>query len=86
MRHEFFDTFKFAAISFIRILSSNHKRKKNAQDKDKGNKIPKKRIKFIFGYFLGAQNDDPSKDPRAYVLAEVGAVISKKERETQKEK
>ena len=80
MRHEFFDTFKFASISLIRILSSNHQRKKYAQDKDKGGKTPKKWIKIIFWYFVGAPNDDPSKDQCAYVLAEVGAVNKQRER------
>ncbi len=42
--HEFFDTFKFAAISLIRILSLSQKRKKYAQDKDKKGKTPKKWI------------------------------------------
>ncbi len=72
---EFLYRFKFAAISFIRILPPNHKREKYAKNKAIGGKIPKKGFKTIFGYFFWAQNEDLPNDTRAYVLAEVGAVI-----------
>ncbi len=68
------------------------KGKKYAQDKDKKEKHPKKLFFHHFGQLFWAQNGHPELDPRAYVLAKVGAVIrkkregeSKREIETQRE-
>ncbi len=78
VRHEFFDTFKIAAISMIQILTPNIKRKKKAQKKGGKRKKNKKVSFFLFGHLFGVQNEASPNDPRAYVLAKVGAVIRKK--------
>ncbi len=86
MRHEFFDTFKFAAISLIRILSPNIKRKKYAQKKEKKREKNQK-VSFLgFWAPFWSPNEASLNDPRAYVLAEVGAVKRKKRKgETKRE-
>ncbi len=44
------------------------------------------RVFFVFGHLFGVQNEVSPNDPRAYVLAEVSAVIRKKrEGETKRE-
>ncbi len=86
MRHEFLLTFKFAAILFLRIPHPNNTRRIYAKDKDTEGKIPKNGLKNDFWVPYRARNEDPSNDPRAYVLAEVGAVIRKTVRENNKKR
>ena len=60
------------------------KYERNQQDKTE--KKLKKRVLSFLGNFLDPKNGHPSNDPRAFVLAEVGAVIRKKrEGETKRE-
>ncbi len=44
------------------------------------------RFFFVFGHLFGAQNEASSQDLRAYVLAEVGAVIREGVRESKKKR
>ncbi len=92
MRHEFLPTFKIAAIFLPLFLSSKDKKTKLVVDKEKKEKNPKCEGFFVFGHFFEAQNEASPNDLRAYVLAEVGAVIrergegrQKRDIETQRE-
>ena len=68
------------------FLSSNNRKQKSVVDKDKTEKNKKKLSCGPFLIFLGNHNGHPSNDPRAYVLAEVSAVIRKRrEWETKRE-
>ncbi len=60
------------------FLSSNDRKQKSVVDKDKPERNEKKLSCGPFFSFLGNQNGHPSNDPRAYVLAEVSAVIRKR--------
>ncbi len=76
MRHEFFDIFKFAAIPLFELYRWTINGKKYAQDKEKKEKTQKSEGFFLFfGTFFGGPKEASPNDPRAYVLAQVGAVI-----------
>ncbi len=86
VRHEFFDIFKFAAIPLIWILSPNHKREKIRTRQRKKRKKPEK-VRFLcfLALFFSPKDASPN-DPRAYVLAEVGAVIRQGVRKSKKKR
>ncbi len=68
------------------FISSNDRKQKSAVDKDKTEKPKKPSFSTNFGYFFGTQNEDPSKDPRVYVLGKVSAGKEEMEKETEKER
>ncbi len=70
----------------FQILLKKGWKRKYGRDKEKTEKKTKIVFFTIFGYFFGAQNEASPNDPRAYVLAEVGAVIRKREGESKKKR
>ncbi len=87
VRHEFLLIFEFAAIFLFRILFEKGLKRKYGRHKDEIQKTKINELWPIFDPFLGNQNGHPELDPRAYVLAEVGAVIRERGGgETEKEK
>ena len=86
MRHEFLLIFEFAAIFLFRILFEKGLKRKYSRHKDEIQKTKINELWPIFEPFLGNQNGHPELDPRAYVLAEVGAVIREREGGEQKKR
>ncbi len=57
------------------FLSSNIRKQKSVVDKEKKEKKKKIEVFCFWAFFFEVQNEASPNDPRAYVLAEVGAVI-----------